>query len=69
MGNYTVDGITGGTAKAQVFILLHELAHALDATGFLHDNGNPANGKINDQTINSQCANTLKQFSGTGSNY
>jgi hypothetical protein len=68
-GNYTVDQgkITGGTAKAQVFILLHELGHALGAAGFLSDAGNPANGKTNDQTIATQCANTLSQFSGTGS--
>jgi hypothetical protein len=48
-GAYTVNGtIQGGTTEAQVFMLLHELGHALESRGFLPDRDDPENGKKND---------------------
>jgi len=63
--NFTVDQgqLTGGTARAQVFILLHELGHALGAIGFQPDFGSPSAGKSNDSLINKNCSKTLSQFS------
>jgi RHS repeat-associated protein len=54
--------ITGGSAKAQVFILLHELAHALGAKDFQSDYGNKDAGKANDSKIESNCKKTLSQY-------
>ena len=48
-GAYTVNGtIQGGTTEAQVFMLLHELGHALESRRFLPDRDDPENGKKND---------------------
>ena len=59
---FTVDAgkYQGGTVKADVFILLHELGHALGATGFQADYNNSAAGKSNDKLIGSNCSATLK---------
>jgi len=51
--------ITGGTAKAQTFIILHELAHALSASGFKNDLNNPQAGKENDNAIDKNCGKTF----------
>jgi RHS repeat-associated protein len=61
---YTVNQgkLTGGTAKAQVFILLHELAHSLEAKGFLADLNNASHGEANDRKIEANCAKTLARF-------
>jgi|HubBroStandDraft_6_1064221.scaffolds.fasta_scaffold896313_1 hypothetical protein len=66
-GGLTVDNgqISGGTAKADVFILLHELGHALSAKGFQQDGPNAANpgaGSDNDKLIDKNCSKTLNQF-------
>jgi len=49
-------GITGGSGAAQALILLHELAHALEAAGFIANDGPMANGQPNvaAQTANNQ---------------
>jgi hypothetical protein len=62
--SYTVDGgkYVGGTAQAQIFILLHELRHALGSTGFQSDLGNPKAGQSNDNLINTNCSKTLQNF-------
>jgi hypothetical protein len=61
---FTVDGgqLTGGTMRAQAFVLLHELAHALGAKGFKSDLDNPSNGKDNDKLIDDNCKKTLADF-------
>jgi RHS repeat-associated protein len=62
--NYTVDNgmYTGGTGQAQVEILLHELGHALGATGFQNDYSNPGAGKSNDNLINQNCSKTIQSL-------
>jgi RHS repeat-associated protein len=62
---YAVDAgkLTGGTPRAQAFILLHELGHALGAKGFQADFGNAAAGQANDKLIDSNCQATLNNFS------
>ncbi len=52
-------GIPGGTSKAQVFVILHELAHAVSAKGFEDDFRNSDAGKRNDDRINDHCRKTL----------
>jgi hypothetical protein len=54
--------ISGGTPKAKIFIILHEIAHGVETPGFLPDFNNPTAGKINDTLINDNCGNTLKKF-------
>jgi hypothetical protein len=54
--------ITGGTALAQAFILLHELAHAVDADGFLPDRDDRHAGMSNDRKIEQNCDKTLRNF-------
>jgi hypothetical protein len=63
--NYTVDegNLTGGTARAQAFILLHELGHALGSKGFQPDLNKPSAGKANDKLIDTNCKKTLSEFS------
>ena len=51
--------IESGTAKAQVFIILHELGHALSAPGFRPDLNDPSASKSNDNLIDSKCKKTL----------
>jgi RHS repeat-associated protein len=62
--NYTVDSgkYAGGTPQAQIFILLHELGHALGASGFQDDLGKPKAGQSNDNLINTNCSKTLQKF-------
>jgi RHS repeat-associated protein len=54
--------IAGGTVQAQAFILLHELAHGLEAKDFVPDFNNKDAGKANDQMIEKNCDKTLKGF-------
>jgi hypothetical protein len=58
--------IKGGTAKADAFILLHELAHALGARDFQDDGPNAKNaaqaGTDNDRLVDQNCQKTLSQF-------
>jgi hypothetical protein len=54
--------IKGGTSKAQGFILLHELAHALGAEGFADGFNNKAAGTSNDRLIDQKCKKTLDQW-------
>jgi hypothetical protein len=51
---------TGGTLKAQAFILLHELGHGITIAGFQHDNGIPKAGKANDQMVDQNCRNLIE---------
>jgi RHS repeat-associated protein len=62
--SYSVDAgtLTGGSAEAQAFILLHELGHDLNAKGFQPDLNNPTAGAANDALIQKNCAATLNQF-------
>jgi hypothetical protein len=53
--------LTGGTARAQAFILLHELAHALSASNFQPDFNNREAGH-NDKLVEENCDKTLKRF-------
>jgi RHS repeat-associated protein len=52
----------GGTSVAQVFILLHELGHAVSAADFRSDYGHTSNGVHNDRLIEQHCAKTLRSF-------
>jgi hypothetical protein len=52
-------GYVGGSNQAQVYVLLHELAHFLNAPGFLSDFGNPVAGATNDRTVNDNCGKTI----------
>ena len=51
--------LSGGTAQAQVFIILHELGHAMGAKDFRDDFNNGDSGKWNDKLIDSNCKRTL----------
>lgn len=51
--------IAGGTAGAQVFVILHELAHGLLANGFENDPNNPGAQRRNNDRIDSNCKKTL----------
>jgi RHS repeat-associated protein len=55
----STNGYAGGTSQAQVSILLHELAHLLNATGFQPDFQNPQAGAKNDNLIQKNCKKTL----------
>jgi RHS repeat-associated protein len=55
----TSGGFAGGTSQAQVFILLHELAHSLGAAGFQADFGDEAAGRANDSLVREHCRKTL----------
>ena len=52
-------GYTGGTTRAQVFILLHELAHFTNAPGFQSDLGDPVATASNDSLVNKNCGRTI----------
>jgi hypothetical protein len=64
---FTVDQgkLPGKTPKAQAFILLHELGHALGANGFQSDFNNSAAGQANDKLIEGNCQATLNTFSSS----
>lgn len=51
---------TGGTLKAQAFILLHELGHGITVAGFQHDNGIPKAGKANDKMVDQNCRSLIE---------
>lgn len=52
-------GFTGGTNKAQAYILLHELAHFLGAEGFKSDFGNPQAQADNEKRVKQNCGKTI----------
>jgi hypothetical protein len=54
-----VGGYTGGIFQAQVFIILHEMAHYLSATGMVSDFGNSTAVAANDALVNQHCKGTL----------
>jgi hypothetical protein len=51
---------SGGTLKAQAFILLHELGHGINIAGFQHDNGIPKAGKANDKMVDQNCRSLIE---------
>lgn len=55
----SVNGYTGDTSQAQVAILLHELAHFLNADGFKNDLQSDAKGRSNEALVKKHCKNTL----------
>jgi hypothetical protein len=57
-----VTGITGGTAAAQVFILLHELAHATGAAGFLDNDSDPTRQAANNALVLQNCQKSIDFF-------
>jgi RHS repeat-associated protein len=52
---------TGGTLQAQIFILVHELAHLVGAAGFLSDAGSQDNVNSNNALVQQNCG---KQIAG-----
>ncbi|MCX6620681.1 MAG: hypothetical protein NTY38_06315 [Acidobacteria bacterium] len=59
-GGSTNNGkVTGATSAARSFILLHELAHSLDVSGFQPDYQNAPAGKANNNLINDNCERTF----------
>jgi hypothetical protein len=50
----------GGTNEAKVEILLHELGHAVNATGFQADYGSPSKAAANDHIVMGGCKNVIK---------
>jgi len=63
-GNFTVDEgkLGGGSAQAQIFMILHELGHAPSATGFQNDFQNKSAGVSNDGNIEEHCQKTFGSF-------
>ncbi len=55
----TAGGYNGGTSQAQVFIMLHELGHWLNAGGYQSDFDNQDAGKSNDNLVKQKCGKTL----------
>ena len=57
--------ITGGSNAAQALILLHELAHDLNAAGFnQNDAGNATAEGQNNQLVLQNCGNVINFFAG-----
>lgn len=57
----------GGTVQAQLFVVLHELAHMLQtnglgAPGFQNDFGNAAAGRSNDGLIDNHCGDLINHW-------
>ena len=63
--NYTVGSgfvqYVRGTLKAQIFILVHELAHMVGASGFMPDAGSPSTVNKNNSLVQQNCG---KQIAG-----
>jgi hypothetical protein len=59
ISGFTAGGYKGGTSQAQVFILLHELGHWLNASGFQSDFQNSAAGLANDNLVKQNCGKTI----------
>ncbi|NWG14298.1 MAG: hypothetical protein HXY20_12260 [Acidobacteria bacterium] len=57
--NYVVAGHSGGSSQAQVFILLHEFAHLLEAPGFKPDFESKKAGSANDRLATKHCGKTV----------
>ena len=54
--------ITGGSTAAQAEILLHELAHNVNANGFVpNDNGNAAAQSTNNTLVMQNCGNLIQE--------
>ncbi len=64
--DFTVTGggaqYTGGTLAAQVFILLHELAHEVGAPGFQPDNGDQAAETSNNNLVQQHCGSQVSNL-------
>jgi RHS repeat-associated protein len=59
----TVAGYGGGSPQAQALIMLHELAHILNASGFKqNDFGNDNAITANNDMVKSRCAKTINAF-------
>jgi hypothetical protein len=56
-------GINAGSSQAQLFILLHELAHATDAAGFQENDIGQAIQAQNNQLLMQNCAGFIKSVS------
>jgi hypothetical protein len=54
--------IQGGTVSAQLFILLHELAHGTEAKGFQYDFQDQKMVDKNDKLLEEKCKETIKSF-------
>ncbi len=54
--------IVGGTERAKVFILLHELAHSLEAKDFKSDLDKPSVGDENDKLLSVNCEKTIGKY-------
>jgi hypothetical protein len=50
-----VPGIVGGSAQAQMFILLHELAHLTEAAGFNPNDSSTAAQNQNNSMLLNNC--------------
>jgi hypothetical protein len=57
---YKVGGLAGGSGRAQVHILLHELAHFLNAAGFQDDFNNSRAGISNDRLVKKHCGKMVR---------
>lgn len=53
-----------GTFEAQVFILLHELAHITEAAGFRGRDNNPVDQTWNNQLVLENCGATVRRAAG-----
>ena len=50
----------GNSVRAQLFILLHELAHQITVSGFQPDFGNPKAGRANDELVDTYCRGLIE---------
>ena len=55
-----VNNYQGGTLQAQATILIHELAHLFEISGFKPDFGNAAAGHDNDKAVDKNCGSLIK---------
>jgi hypothetical protein len=56
----TISFLQGGTLPAQVFILLHELAHYFQADGFINMDGSQGASAANNDLLLKKCAKTIQ---------
>ena len=57
--------ITGGSLAAQMLLVIHELAHAVEAPGFNpNDNGNPAAQTANNSLVMKNCGDVISWWAG-----
>lgn len=48
------------TLRAQATIVVHEIAHEVQLTGFEHDFNNPKAGLRNDQQVDANCRQLIE---------